>query len=131
MSLSGYQYPGREITEYLAAIRLRVTPVPIPNTTVKTQAADGTALETVWQSRWPPELLNKCPGSRKAAHLENRIYEKNLQQDIERCRAAKDRKRHQRSYLNGNESKGSRERPADGPERRTRVHQRADHEVTL
>ena len=99
MSLSGYQYPAREITEYLAAIRLRVTPVPIPNTTVKTQAADGTALETVWQSRWPPELLNKCPGSRKAAHLENRIYEKNLQQDIERCRAAKDRKRHQRSYL--------------------------------
>ena len=32
------------------------TPVPIPNTTVKTQAADGTALETVWESRWPPGL---------------------------------------------------------------------------
>ena len=32
------------------------TPVPIPNTMVKTQAADGTALETVWESRWPPEL---------------------------------------------------------------------------
>ena len=31
------------------------TPVPIPNTTVKTQAADGTALETVWESRWPPD----------------------------------------------------------------------------
>ena len=30
------------------------TPVPIPNTTVKTQAADGTALE-VWESRWPPD----------------------------------------------------------------------------
>ena len=27
------------------------TPVPIPNTTVKTQAADGTALETVWGAR--------------------------------------------------------------------------------
>ena len=25
------------------------TPVPIPNTTVKTQAADGTALETIEQ----------------------------------------------------------------------------------
>ncbi len=25
------------------------TPVPIPNTTVKTQEADGTALETVWE----------------------------------------------------------------------------------
>ena len=33
---------------------MRVTPVPIPNTMVKTQAADGTALETVWESRWPP-----------------------------------------------------------------------------
>ena len=31
------------------------TPVPIPNTTVKTQAADGTALETVWESRWMPD----------------------------------------------------------------------------
>ena len=31
------------------------TPVPIPNTMVKTQAADGTALETVWESRWVPE----------------------------------------------------------------------------
>ena len=30
------------------------TPVPIPNTTVKTQSADGTALETVWKSRWLP-----------------------------------------------------------------------------
>ena len=31
------------------------TPVPIPNTTVKTQAADGTILETVWESRWVPD----------------------------------------------------------------------------
>ena len=30
------------------------TPVPIPNTMVKTYAADGTALETVWESRWLP-----------------------------------------------------------------------------
>ena len=35
-------------------MRLWETPVPIPNTTVKTQAADGTALETVWESRWLP-----------------------------------------------------------------------------
>ena len=33
---------------------MRVTPVPIPNTMVKTQAADGTSLETVRESRWPP-----------------------------------------------------------------------------
>ena len=31
------------------------TPVPIPNTTVKTRAADGTALETMWESRRAPE----------------------------------------------------------------------------
>ena len=36
-------------------MRLWETPVPIPNTTVKTQAADGTALETVWESRWLPD----------------------------------------------------------------------------
>ena len=31
------------------------TPVPIPNTMVKTQAADGTVLETIWESRWLPD----------------------------------------------------------------------------
>ena len=30
----------------------RVTPVPIPNTTVKPLMVDGTARETVWESRW-------------------------------------------------------------------------------
>ena len=39
----------------LVAMRLGVTPVPIPNTMVKTSAADGTALETVWESRWLPD----------------------------------------------------------------------------
>ena len=37
------------------AMRLGDTPVPIPNTMVKTQAADGTILETVWESRWLPD----------------------------------------------------------------------------
>ena len=40
----------------LVAIRLGETPVLIPNTMVKTQAADGTILETVWESRWRPDL---------------------------------------------------------------------------
>ena len=35
-------------------MRLGDTPVPIPNTMVKTQAADGTLLETVRESRWMP-----------------------------------------------------------------------------
>ena len=44
---------------FLVAMRLGATPVPIPNTMVKTQTADGTALETVWESRWPPNLKEK------------------------------------------------------------------------
>ena len=35
-------------------MRFGETPVSIPNTMVKTKAADGTALETVWESRWLP-----------------------------------------------------------------------------
>ena len=38
------------------------TPVPIPNTMVKTRTADGTALETVWESRWPPDLRKRSKG---------------------------------------------------------------------
>ena len=38
---------------------MRVTPVPIPNTMVKTQAADGTILETIWESRWLPDQKEK------------------------------------------------------------------------
>ena len=40
-------------------MRLGATPVPIPNTMVKTQTAEGTALETVWESRWPPNKKKK------------------------------------------------------------------------
>ena len=34
-----------------------VTPVPIPNTEVKPAGADGTARETVWESRKSPGLF--------------------------------------------------------------------------
>ena len=44
---------------FLVPMRLGETPVPIPNTTVKTQSADGTALETVWESRWMPDQKRK------------------------------------------------------------------------
>ena len=47
---------------FLVAMRLGETPVPIPNTMVKTQTADGTALETVWESRWPPDQKKKSRG---------------------------------------------------------------------
>ena len=36
--------------------RIRVTPVPIPNTEVKPDTADGTVWETVWESRSLPAL---------------------------------------------------------------------------
>ena len=36
-----------------------VTPVPIPNTEVKSYCADDTALETVWESRSLPKLFEK------------------------------------------------------------------------
>ena len=39
------------------AMRPGDTPVPIPNTMVKTWAADGTMLETAWESRWLPDYL--------------------------------------------------------------------------
>ena len=44
---------------YPVPMRLGVTPVPIPNTTVKTQAADGTMLETAWESRRVPDTFKK------------------------------------------------------------------------
>ena len=40
-------------------MRFGVTPVLIPNTMVKTLAADGTMLETAWESRWLPDLKRK------------------------------------------------------------------------
>ena len=48
---------GQIIRTFLVAMRLGDTPVLIPNTMVKTQAADGTILETVWESRWLPDLF--------------------------------------------------------------------------
>ena len=36
-------------------MRLGDTPVPIPNTTVKTKTAENTILETIWEDRWMPD----------------------------------------------------------------------------
>ena len=44
----------KNVRAILVPMRLGVTPVPIPNTMVKTQAADDTALETMWEIRWVP-----------------------------------------------------------------------------
>ena len=50
-----FSYQEKLITRFPVAMRLGETPVPIPNTMVKTQEADGTMLETAWESRWLPE----------------------------------------------------------------------------
>ena len=55
-------------------MRLRETPVLIPNTMVKPQAADGTALVTVWESRWPPKLKKNEDDSQR--RLQNTKFER-------------------------------------------------------
>ena len=52
-------------------MRLGDTPVPIPNTMVKPWAADGTALETVWESRWPPDFEKKDPRGKTGSGLKD------------------------------------------------------------
>ena len=37
-------------------MRFRGTPVHIPNTLVKAEAADGTMLGTAWENRWLPDF---------------------------------------------------------------------------
>ena len=63
------------------------TPVPIPNTTVKTQSADGTMLETAWESRWVPDHFGgvaqlgehlPCKQGVKSSNLSISIPYKNL-----------------------------------------------------
>ena len=53
----------KDLNKLLVPMRLGETPVPISNTTVKTQSADGTALETVWESRWAPDQKKRTGGS--------------------------------------------------------------------
>ena len=58
---------------FLVAMRSGETPVPIPNTMVKTQEADGTMLETAWESRWLPDYKKRI---QETFHKfrQNRIY---------------------------------------------------------
>ena len=41
------------------AMRPGETPVPIPNTMVKTRAAENTLLETAREDRWLPDIQRK------------------------------------------------------------------------
>ena len=55
------------ILEFLVAIRLRETPVLIPNTMVKLYAAESTALVTVWEDRWLPDHWGRSSVGRAPA----------------------------------------------------------------
>ena len=46
-----------KVKKFPVAMRVGETPVPIPNTMVKPHTADGTMLETAWESRWLPDLF--------------------------------------------------------------------------
>ena len=59
---------SRETKKILVPMRFGVTPVPIPNTTVKTKAADDTALETMWESRWVPGSIKGLIAQPVRAH---------------------------------------------------------------
>ena len=50
-----------EIQKFFGGHSEEDPPVPIPNTEVKLFCADGTAWETVWESRSPPILYTKAP----------------------------------------------------------------------
>ena len=67
-------------------MRLGDTPVPIPNTMVKTWPADGTMPGTAWESRWLPGPFSfgkgaagvrperkRCGGKPHGMYLENCI----------------------------------------------------------
>ena len=43
-----------DVINYLVIMLFKVTPVSIPNTKVKLLEADGTAWETVWESKTLP-----------------------------------------------------------------------------
>ena len=50
----------------------RVTPVPIPNTEVKTASADGTWGVTPWESRTPPDFATLDAPSGASSHFSAR-----------------------------------------------------------
>ena len=54
-------------------MRAGETPVPIPNTMVKTCTADDTMLETAWESRWMPESLFKKEQVCKCRYVKSSI----------------------------------------------------------
>ena len=74
----GFEGAGKASKKIPVAMRLWETPVPIPNTTVKTQTADDTWLETARESKWLPgykkELKRKVSRSCNATAINLAVY---------------------------------------------------------
>ena len=74
----GFEGAGKVSKKIPVAMRLWETPVPIPNTTVKTQTADDTWLETARESKWLPgykkELKRKVSRSCNATAINLAVY---------------------------------------------------------
>ena len=60
---SALQIPGPSPTsaDFFGGHSEEDPPVPIPNTEVKLFSADGTAWETMWESRSPPNFCTTKP----------------------------------------------------------------------
>ena len=80
-------------------MRAGATPVPIPNTTVKTCTADGTMLETVWKNRRVPDFFIYGGVAQLGEHLpcKQGVMSSNLtistgsSMKIRRCRKASEK----------------------------------------
>ena len=55
-------FMSRNEIKFLGGHSSEVTPDPIPNSEVKLTSADGTAGETLWESRSPPRFRFKETG---------------------------------------------------------------------
>ena len=80
---------GSNIT-FPVAMRFGVTPVPIPNTTVKTEAAESTMLVTAWEDRWLPDLwgcssVGRAPALQAGGQEFESLHLHSESQDSEFC----------------------------------------------
>ena len=63
-----FSFEGKgALREYPVVMRMWETPVPMPNTTVKTHTADDTWRGTAWESKWLPEMKKENLEKRKTS----------------------------------------------------------------
>ena len=81
---------------FLVAMRAGEIPVLIPNTMVKPCTADGTMLETAWESRWLPgtwgiSSVGRAPALQAGGHeFDSRILHSHVNREEEVPRSARE-----------------------------------------